>query len=142
VPPCNAKIQGQFWPEEANSDRQSWLGIVARQTHCPQESKKGHVVRDSMITCFLLRSMEWLQLGGEIRERMETLEGVGFVDKDNTYLLERLRLNLNLVPLSGLRFVFQAQDSRAFFTDVSPAPRDPMDLRIGYMQLGNSESGQ
>lgn len=95
-----------------------------------------------MITCFLLRSMEWLQLGGEIRERMETLEGVGFVDKDNTYLLERLRLNLNLVPLSGLRFVFQAQDSRAFFTDVSPAPRDPMDLRIGYMQLGNSESGQ
>jgi len=86
----------------------------------------------------------WLQLGGEIRERMETLEGVGFVDKDNTYLLERLRLNLNILPLSWLKFVFQAQDSRVFFTDVSPAPtsqRDPMDLRMGYVQFGNSESG-
>jgi hypothetical protein len=86
----------------------------------------------------------WFQLGGEDRVRMETLDGIGFLATDNTYLLERLRLNLNILPLSWLKFVFQAQDSRVFFTDVHPAPtsqRDPMDLRIGYVQFGNSETG-
>jgi hypothetical protein len=87
---------------------------------------------------------KWLHLSGEDRVRMESLDGVGFKTADNTYLLERLRLNLDILPLSWLKFSFQAQDSRVFFTNVSPAPtsqRDPMDLRIGYMEIGKGEEG-
>jgi len=69
---------------------------------------------------------------------------VGYLPTDNTYLLQRLRLNLNVTPLSWLRFSLQGQDSRVFFTNVSPAPtsqRDPTDLRIGYVELGKGEEG-
>jgi Alginate export len=86
----------------------------------------------------------WLRLGGEERVRLEGLDGVGFKPAGNTYLLQRLRLNLDVTPLSWLKFSFQAQDSRVFFTNVSPAPssqRDPMDLRLGFVQIGNSEQG-
>lgn len=86
----------------------------------------------------------WLRLGGEERVRLEGLGGVGFKPADNTYLLQRLRLNLDVTPLSWLKFSFQAQDSRVFFTNVSPAPssqKDPMDLRLGYVQIGNAEAG-
>lgn len=86
----------------------------------------------------------WLRLGGEERVRVETLDGVGFLPAENTYLLQRLRLNLDITPLTWLKFSFQAEDSRVFFTNVSPAPssqRDPMDLRLGYVQIGNPEAG-
>jgi hypothetical protein len=86
----------------------------------------------------------WLRLGGEERVRLEALDGVGFLPADNTYLLHRLRLNLDVTPLPWLKFSFQAQDSRVFFTNVSPASssqKDPMDLRLGYVQIGDSETG-
>ena len=86
----------------------------------------------------------WLRLGGEERVRLEGLDGVAFKPAGNTYLLQRLRLNLDVTPISWLKFSFQAEDSRVFFTNVSPAPssqKDPMDLRLGYAQLGNSEAG-
>jgi hypothetical protein len=85
----------------------------------------------------------WLRLSGEERVRLEGLGGVGFKPAGNTYLLERLRLNLDVTPRSWLKFSFQAEDSRVFFTNVSPAPssqKDPLDLRLGYVQLGNSEA--
>lgn len=86
----------------------------------------------------------WLRLGGEERVRLEDLGGIGFKPAGNTYLLQRLRLTLDVKPLSWLKFSFQAQDSRVFFTNVAPAPssqKDPMDLRLGYVQIGNSEAG-
>jgi hypothetical protein len=86
----------------------------------------------------------WLRVSGEDRVRFEGLSGVGFKPAGNRYLLERLRLNLDFTPLRWLKFSFQAQDSRVFFTNVSPAPssqKNPLDLRLGYVQIGNSESG-
>jgi hypothetical protein len=86
----------------------------------------------------------WLHLDGEERVRMETLDGVGFLAARNTYLLQRLRLTLDVTPFRWLKFSFQAQDSRVFFTNVKPTPasqKDPMDLRLGYVQFGNSEEG-
>lgn len=86
----------------------------------------------------------WLRLGGEERMRLEGLGGVGFKPAGNTYLLHRLRLNLEVKPRSWLKFSFQAQDSRVFFTNVSPAPssqNNPLDLRLGYVQIGDSEAG-
>jgi hypothetical protein len=85
----------------------------------------------------------WLRLGGEERMRVEDLGGVGFKPAGNAYVLQRFRLNLDLTPRAWLTFSFQAQDSRVFFTNVSPAPasqKDPLDLRIGYVQIGNPEA--
>jgi hypothetical protein len=85
----------------------------------------------------------WLRLGGEERVRLEDLGGVGFKPSGNAYLLQRLRLNLEVTPLGWLKFSFQAQDSRVFFTRVSPAPssqKDPMDLRLGYVQIGDPDA--
>jgi Alginate export len=86
----------------------------------------------------------WLQLGAEDRVRFENLDGIGFNSGANTYLLQRLRLNTDITPASWLKFSLQAQDSRVFFTNVSPAPasqRDPLDLRVGFVQIGNAEAG-
>jgi hypothetical protein len=86
---------------------------------------------------------KWLRFGGEERFRIEALDGVGFKPSANTYMLQRLRLNLDITPLPWLKFSFQAQDSRVFFTNVSPAPasqKDPMDLRLGYVRIGDSET--
>jgi hypothetical protein len=87
---------------------------------------------------------KWLKLSGEERVRMETLDGVGFKPAGNTYVLQRLRLSLDITPLSWLKFSFQGQDSRVFFTNVSPRPaaqQDPVDLRIGYVEIGKGEEG-
>ncbi|QOY89874.1 alginate export family protein [Paludibaculum fermentans] len=86
----------------------------------------------------------WLRLGGEERVRLEALGGIGFKPASNAYLLQRLRFNLEAAPVRWLKFSFQAQDARSFLTNVSPAPssqKDPLDLRLGYVQIGEAESG-
>jgi len=108
-------------------------------------SAQSPVNPDGIVTGYVNSELPtWLRLGGEERVRLEDLGGVGFKPAGNAYLLERLRLNLDVVPLPWLKFSLQAQDSRVFFTNVSPAPasqRDPMDLRVGYLQLGNEDGG-
>lgn len=85
----------------------------------------------------------WLRIGGEDRLRFENLDNVGYTSVTDGYLLQRLRLNVDLKPASWIRFSFQGQDSRVFGQNTLPAPntqKDQMDLRIGYVELG-SESG-
>lgn len=85
----------------------------------------------------------WIRFSAEDRVRVETLHDVQFNSKDNTYLLQRLRLNLTATPSSSLRVVLQAQDARVFFTSVSPPSSSqyaPLDLRIGYVEIGNLET--
>ncbi|MCC7342286.1 MAG: alginate export family protein [Bryobacterales bacterium] len=86
----------------------------------------------------------WLWMGGEERVRLEALHGAGFQPGRDTYPLQRLRLQLGVRVRPWLKFSFEGQDSRVFFHDVSPAPaslRNPMDLRQGYLELGDAESG-
>ena len=86
----------------------------------------------------------WLRFSGEDRVRLEDLDGIGFKSAGNEYLLQRLRLNMLVAPLPWLKFNFQAQDSRVAFSNVHPSPSsqlDPMDLRLGYVEVGNSEEG-
>lgn len=85
----------------------------------------------------------WIKFSAEERLRVETLHDVQFGLKDNTYLLERLRLNLIAAPTESVRLVLQAQDARVFFTTASPPPatqQDPIDLRIGYLEIGDRET--
>lgn len=85
----------------------------------------------------------WLTLGGEERMRVESFHGSGFREAGDTYLLNRLRLNLGVKATNWMRFHFEAQDSRVFGQNTKPAPasqRNPMDLRLGYVELGYSEN--
>ena len=84
----------------------------------------------------------WLRFSGEERARMEYIVGEGFKPVTDLYLLNRLRLNLEVRAFSGLRFYFQSEDSRVFGQNTLPAPasqKDAMDLRLGYMELGKAE---
>ena len=85
----------------------------------------------------------WLHFSGEERARMEYIVGEGFKPADDAYLLNRLRLNLDIRASSWLKFGFQAEDSRVFGQNTLPAPasqKDAMDLRLGYVQLGGDEA--
>ena len=85
----------------------------------------------------------WLRLSGEERVRVEGWNGIGFRNADDLFALNRLRLNLLVTPLPWLKFSFQAQDARVAGNNIKPAPssqKDAVDLRQGYMELGDSES--
>lgn len=83
----------------------------------------------------------WLRIGGEFRARWEGALPRGFTPgQDDEYLLTRVRINLELRPLSWMKFVFQGQDVRIVFNQSVPGAlpyRNPMDLRIGYLVLGD-----
>jgi len=49
----------------------------------------------------------WLRFSGEERARMEYIVGEGFKPVTDLYLLNRLRLNLEVRAFSGLRFYFR-----------------------------------
>lgn len=58
------------------------------------------------------------------------------------YLLNRLRLNLDLRPAGWLLFRVQGQDSRVFGQNATPAPasqKDVMDVHQAYVQVGGEE---
>jgi len=81
----------------------------------------------------------WLHFSGEERARMEYIVGEGFKPVDDLYLLNRLRLNMDVRATNWLKFSFQAEDSRVFGQNTLPAPasqKDALDLRIGYVQVG------
>jgi hypothetical protein len=88
----------------------------------------------------------WLRLSGSIRGRWED----GFVsmkgDVQDAYYLDRVRLNVALIPTSWLSVVAELQDTRAWgYNHGVPmaSQQDPFDLRQGYIQLGGGEtSGQ
>jgi hypothetical protein len=84
----------------------------------------------------------WLRFSGEERARMEYIVGEGFKPVADLYLLNRLRLNMDVRPVSWLKFRLQAEDSRVFGQNAQPAPssqKDAMDLRLGYVQVGGDE---
>lgn len=84
----------------------------------------------------------WLRFSGEERARTEYIAGEGFKPVDDLYLLNRLRLNMDVRAAGWLRFSFQAEDSRVFGQNTLPAPasqKDAIDLRVGYAQVGREE---
>lgn len=85
----------------------------------------------------------WVSFGGEYRTRIEGFTGGGYrPGNDDAYVLNRVRLNMRLQPASWMRFQFQGQDARVFGMNAQPAGppfKDTMDLRMAYMELGDSE---
>jgi hypothetical protein len=85
----------------------------------------------------------WLHFSGEERARLENIGGAGLKPIGDLYLLNRLRLTLDVRPTNWLSFRFQAEDSRVLGQNTQPAPasqKDAMDLRMGYIQLGGESA--
>ena len=86
---------------------------------------------------------DWLQVGGLYRARFEGFLGRNFTHGENDiHFLNRLRFDLTVRATRWMRFVLEGQDSRTYFNRSVPnAPpfANPMDLRLGYLQLGDSD---
>ena len=83
----------------------------------------------------------WLRFSGEIRLRGAGIFGDFFKpDSDDSYMLSRLRLNMQIKATSWMNFYFQAQDSRVLGAtrtgSLPPLQQDTMDLRLAYVDLG------
>jgi hypothetical protein len=85
----------------------------------------------------------WLTLRGQFRGRFEGQTGIGFEPGNNDAdFLSRLRLDLSIKPLPWLRMYVQGQDSRAGgYNNRTAAVQDPLELRLAYLEVGNSEQG-
>jgi hypothetical protein len=56
----------------------------------------------------------WIQLGGQFRNRAESMDGLGYQNVDDVYNLTQLRLGVYIQPTKWLKLVGVMQDSRAF----------------------------
>lgn len=86
----------------------------------------------------------WLKFSGEERARVEGFSCAGFLAGNNdVYLLNRLRLDMAVIPTPWLKFRFETQDARVWFKNQAPAPpfQDTWDLRQAYVELGDAENG-
>ena len=87
----------------------------------------------------------WVRFNIEERVREESVIGMGFrPSNDDTYVLQRFRPGLTLLPAPWLKFRFQGQDARVFYKDQKPyAPpfQDRWDLRQAYVEVGYAEKG-
>src|SRR5690349_2928639 len=85
----------------------------------------------------------WLQFGGLFRTRYEGFFDRGLTPGENdVHLLNRLRLDLRLRATRWLQFMFEGQDARIYLERSVPnVPpfANPMDLRLGYLQLGDTD---
>jgi hypothetical protein len=81
----------------------------------------------------------WLHIGGGYRARVESFLNRSFVDgQDDKHVVTRFRFDLQVQPASWMKFVFQGQDARIFgnrFVPNAPPHSNPMDLRLGYLEL-------
>ncbi|MGH9783813.1 MAG: alginate export family protein, partial [Terriglobia bacterium] len=85
----------------------------------------------------------WLRLSGEVRGRVEGFAGGGFGDSNDAYWLNRIRLDMSLIPSGWLKLRFQAQDAQAFGRNPKPdAPpfEDTIDVRTAYAELLDPEN--
>jgi hypothetical protein len=82
----------------------------------------------------------WLKLGGEARMRFEDDLGMGYRNgNDDAFLLQRLRLRMEVRPSQWMAFQFEGQDSRVWGYKAQPVPAsilNAMDLRQAYLDLG------
>lgn len=85
----------------------------------------------------------WVRFSGEFRGRLEGFAGGGFGNSEDAYWLNRVRLNMTLIPTAWLKFQFQWQDAQVFGKNPKPDRppfEDTMDLRSAYVELMGPES--
>ena len=86
----------------------------------------------------------WVQFGGQVRDRVESQDGLGYAPINDVYNLTQLRVGVYIKPTSWLELVGVTQDSRNFFNHhVATAPpyQNIWDIREAYVELGSSSEG-
>lgn len=99
-----------------------------------------HNADDSWLTRKLDERLPyWLRFSGEERARAEGDIGIGFKDQTDRYVLNRLRLDMKVLPTKWLKFEVQSQDARAFGREetLKPPYQDTADLRLAYVEVGD-----
>jgi hypothetical protein len=86
------------------------------------------------------------RIRGEIRENNRDFHSSIREDNDDSWLLHRFRLSLEMKPVSWLKLFNEAQDARELFSDRSGTPgirgaegNDTFDLRQSYVALGDAK---
>lgn len=82
----------------------------------------------------------WLQVRGELRERLEAFDGLGFDEaREDLYWLTRFRFNATVTASRSLSFQAQLQDARVARKTVGPTAspfQAPFDLRQAFADVG------
>ena len=85
----------------------------------------------------------WLKLSGKFRTRTENRTAFGYSEGVNdSYVLFRTRLNIDVRPSSWAQFFVQAQDSRVAAIEprrAGPVFKDPFDVRQAYVRFSTGE---
>jgi hypothetical protein len=84
----------------------------------------------------------WISFGLEERFRYEGYHNAGFrLHNDDSYILMRSRLQLNIQPTSWFRIVGQLQDARPFMQKppYGPPNENTWDLKLAYAEFGDPE---
>lgn len=84
----------------------------------------------------------WVNLEAEERFRFEAYQNGGFKEgNDDSYFLNRLRLQLDLAPNTWVSFHAQTQDARPFLEKppIGPPNENRWDLKTAYAEIGDPE---
>lgn len=87
---------------------------------------------------------QWIQFGGQFRDRVESQTGLSFSPVTDVYDLTQLRLGVYIQPVKWLKIVGVTQDARVFFNHhvpTNPPYQNIWDIREAYVQLGESSEG-
>jgi hypothetical protein len=85
---------------------------------------------------------KWISFGWEERLRYEGYHNSGFKPGNNdSYLLLRSRLQMNIQPTDWIKVVGQLQDARPFMEKppLGPPNLNAWDLKLAYAEFGNPE---
>jgi hypothetical protein len=86
----------------------------------------------------------WLKFGLEERFRFEGYTGSAFKNNNSdSYMLNRLRVGIEIKPTVWFRLVGQVQDARPFLQKppIGPPNENRWDLKLAYAEFGNAETG-
>ncbi len=126
------------------SSTQRQCRVVAEEKAEPGQAP-AQIPAGNVDTPLRVGGLPWLKFGLDNRGRFETYTGINFVPgKDDTYYLNRFRMNLAIEATEWLKFFLQGQDSRAPGYSRSPVPgsvADPVDLHQGYVEFGGTGRG-
>ena len=128
---------------ESVTSRMIYSGLIARGLLLIGALLAGPLFAQSLATEVNKELPNWLQVGGLYRARFEGFLGRNFRDDDtDVHFLNRLRVDLTVRPTRWMRFVLEGQDARIYFNRSVPNASpfaNPMDLRLGYLQFGDSD---
>jgi Alginate export len=89
---------------------------------------------------------QWLDMGGQLRARVEAYSGGGFKpDNSDQYVLTRVLLHARVQPTRTTSLFVEGMDARGPWknkTPIGPPFRDHADLRQAYLQLGVDKDPQ